>query len=244
MSSALVRSTDLTVKYLSTAVGRDRINRFLQYFSRFLIWYGQRNGFTKENIARITALMAAAGQTRKMMRAGRQIEFFRNAQKSLTIKDEIIRATTVGKNVSMGLWLTFDLLQLIHSIGLYKFESIKDIQARGNRFWFIALLASLIGGAYKINAVNIRLTQEKKLQKSVAAQGAVKSEELANVKKSVAQLESEKGALVYAAVQDSLDILIPASSLEYIKLESGIVGLAGSVTSLMGGYTQLKAVSK
>jgi peroxin-11B len=37
-----------------------------------------------------------------------------------------------------------------------------------------------------------------------------------------------------ATAQDTLDIVLPSSGLEYIKVETGIVGLVGAITSVLG----------
>ena len=49
-------------------------------------------------------------------------------------------------------------------------------------------------------------------------------------------VSSQNVPLVLDLVRDVLDITIPASSLEYVRLESGTVGLAGAITSLIGAY--------
>ncbi|KAL2913227.1 Peroxisomal membrane protein PMP27 [Polyrhizophydium stewartii] len=228
-------------KFLNTTTGRDKVNRFVQYFSRFLVWHAQRSGYTKEAIASLAALMTLAGQTRKMMRVGRQSEFLRAAYRSLSITDEVVRVTTVVKNLGMALWLSQDALQLFHAAGVRKLDNIKTVARRGNTGWLVALLASLVCNLYKINVVNMRLVQERKLLKAVATQ-TVKDDSVESVNKSIAALNREKGDLAFAAVQDSLDILIPATALEYVHIESGIVGLAGAITAIMGGYTHWKSL--
>ncbi|KAJ3147202.1 Peroxisomal membrane protein PMP27 [Geranomyces variabilis] len=96
------------VKYLATSVGRDRIHRFVQYFSRFLVWHGQRNGYEKETLQRLTNLMNNLGSTRKLMRVGRQFEFIRTIQKTASMKDDVARITITVKNVFLALWLLCD----------------------------------------------------------------------------------------------------------------------------------------
>lgn len=43
-----------------------------------------------------------------VFRIGRQLEFLRGAQKSMAIKDDLIRYLSVGKNFGLGMWLVFD----------------------------------------------------------------------------------------------------------------------------------------
>ncbi|KAI8820810.1 peroxisomal biogenesis factor 11 [Fimicolochytrium jonesii] len=107
---------DHLVKYLSTATGRDRIHRFVQYFSRFLVWHGQRNGYDKDLLARLTNLMGALGQTRKLMRVGRQVEFLRTIQKAAGLKDDVTRLTTIVKNTFLSLWLAHDTCQWVSCV--------------------------------------------------------------------------------------------------------------------------------
>jgi hypothetical protein len=48
---------------------------------------------------------------------------------------------------------------------------------------------------------------------------------------------------VFATVQDSIDVFIPAAALDYIQMDSGLLGLMGSITSLMGGFNIWKGFS-
>src|SRR5690349_9608420 len=53
------------LKYTATTVGRDKIYRAVQYFSRFLAWYLLRQGATKETVARFNNLKKTLGLSRK-----------------------------------------------------------------------------------------------------------------------------------------------------------------------------------
>jgi len=53
------------LKYTATTVGRDKIYRGIQYFSRFLAWYLLRQGYTKETVARFNSLKKTLGLSRK-----------------------------------------------------------------------------------------------------------------------------------------------------------------------------------
>ncbi|KAJ3411165.1 Peroxisomal membrane protein PMP27 [Chytridiales sp. JEL 0842] len=225
-------SSDRTVKFLSGTVGRDRINRFVQYFTRYLIWQLQKTGGAeqKDTIERLSKLQANVGLTRKLMRVGRQIEFYRNAVKAMNLKDDVVRVTSILKSVFMSLWLAMDTLQWVHLVGLYKFESIKTINSRSLKFWLAALVVSFIGDIHKLRLNGLRVLAE---QKALAASKG-KDE---SAKKALAALTAERTKLMLATVQDGMDMVLPSSGLEYIKVESGIVGLVGAVTSVMGGYT-------
>lgn len=55
-------------------------------------------------------------------------------------------------------------------------------------------------------------------------------------------LVKERREVETQLLQDSLDALIPASALEYIRISDGLVGLAGFYTSLMGMRSQWRKV--
>ncbi|KAI8848330.1 peroxisomal biogenesis factor 11 [Chytridium lagenaria] len=229
--------SDHLVKFLSTTVGRDRINRFVQYFSRYLAWQLQ-NGTNKDLIEKLVKLQGAIGLTRKVMRTGRQVEFYRTIVKSTGVKDKIVRYTTVSKNIFLSLWLALDTLQWLHNTGINKLDSIKDIGRRAFKFWLAALVVSFVGDLHKLRVNSMRLGIERKAIKFAAT----KREKDESAEKTIKILKAERTKILLATIQDGIDILIPASGLEYVKVETGLVGLAGAITSIIGGYTHWKSL--
>ncbi|KAJ3050417.1 hypothetical protein HDU99_008668 [Rhizoclosmatium hyalinum] len=78
------------------------------------------------------------------------------------------------------------------------------------------------------------------IEDKVASSG--KGDESAVAKKNIKALKVERGKLWITTVQDGVDILLPASGLEYIGLDGGWVGLAGAFTSLLGGYSHWNSI--
>lgn len=234
---------DQTIKFLATNVGRDRINRFVQFFSRFMSWYLTKIGGDKDLIKRFSNLQNALAQTRKIMQIGRQLEFIQGMQKSsTTIKDEILRMLTLIKNASLCFWLTYDMLQWAHTSGVSVLELpiFQKYVKRGNQFWLLALVSSLFGGFYKLRLNGIRLNQELKFVKVNGSKGKQPKDELAE--KNLKSLRAEKTRILIAEAQDGLDMLIPASALEYVNVDPGIVSIAGMITSIIGGYTHWTSI--
>ncbi|EGF79222.1 hypothetical protein BATDEDRAFT_89538 [Batrachochytrium dendrobatidis JAM81] len=230
---------DSIIKFLSTTAGRDKFNRFIQFFTRFLISFGEKRGFSKELLARLTALMNATSQARKLMFLGRQVEFIRSAQKALSLQDEIVRLAVFSKSIFLSLWLSCDFMLWIHTVGIAKFDTIKDITRRSNRFWLCSLVASLMGTVYKLRNINHRSAQEIKVYKAIVS-NKLTDEAVSTVDKTISKLNSERKALFISAIQDSIDLLIPATGLGYITVDSGVIGIAGAITSLIGAYSLYK----
>lgn len=64
MSNAVI-SVQPWLRFTATTVGRDKIYRGVQYFSRFLAWYLLRQGATKETVARFNNLKKTLALSRK-----------------------------------------------------------------------------------------------------------------------------------------------------------------------------------
>jgi peroxin-11B len=63
---------------------------------------------------------------------------------------------------------------------------------------------------------------------------ALKEDEV--LRKEHLMLKAEQPKLVMELLQDSLDVVIPAALLEYLPVSQGVVGLVGTITSLMGVF--------
>ncbi|TPX46912.1 hypothetical protein SeMB42_g03529 [Synchytrium endobioticum] len=226
-------STDLTIKFLATGVGRDRINKLAQYIAQFLEWYFKRQGVTKDTVDKISKLKTHLGIARKLMNVGRQMEMLRGAEKAWGVKDPIVRYTTVAKLTGMALWLTCDNASWANTVGIIKLSNPKDVTDKAMQAWFVALVSSLIGGVYKYRTNAVRLDMALKARRAGTAKG-VKDEA---VEKEIGDLEKERFGIVLGLLQDTLDISVPVSALNWYPLESGMVGLAGIASAAIGIYT-------
>ena len=115
-------------------------------------------------------------------------------------------------------------------------ERLKSVSRNANVSWLAALIISIMGTLHKLRLNNIKLEMEKKAL--VEAKKA--SKDVETVKGNLAALSKERFTLGFAAVQDGLDAFIPASSLEYVKVDPGNVALFASITSIMGACTSLQ----
>ncbi|KAF9577397.1 Peroxisomal membrane protein PMP27, partial [Lunasporangiospora selenospora] len=122
--------------------------------------------------------------------------------------------------------------------GAYKFKSIKRYTELANKFWLSGIVFGFLTGLYKTHQIQIR--------RQTAARG-LKSQgesEKSNARTELKSLDREQHSVNKQLLQDGLDMLIPSSSLEYINLDDGIVGLVGTVTSIMGAQSQWEKVNK
>ncbi|KAG0292122.1 Peroxisomal membrane protein PMP27 [Linnemannia gamsii] len=206
------------LKYTATTVGRDKIYRAVQYFSRFLAWYLLRQGATKETVARFNNLKKTLGLSRKLMRFGKPVEHIENAVKATSVKDEFIRFATIGKQLAYAGYLTLDGIIFIDGSGAYKFKNIKKYSELASRFWLAGIVFGFIGGFSESEKSHAR-TELKAIAK-------------------------EQYSVNKQLLQDGLDMLIPATGLGYLSLDDGAVGLIGTATAIMGAQSQWAKVNK
>ncbi|CAG8710741.1 15871_t:CDS:2, partial [Dentiscutata heterogama] len=64
------------------------------------------------------------------------------------------------------------------------------------------------------------------------------SEQSSSIHSSVNDLRRERKNLIRQLFQDLFDIMIPLTSLGYIHLEDGVVGLAGVFSAIIGAKIQ------
>lgn len=158
----LQMTSDTLNKFLSSTVGRDRTNRLIQYLCKLLIALNS----SPEALGKLNSLQTQFSNTRKVMRIGRQLEFYKTAQKTCSIEDDVIRITTIIKNTGLGLWLLHDSIGWAHSAKLISLNDPKGNNKRGFRFWLLALIASWLNNIHKLRINGIQLLMEQKYHDS------------------------------------------------------------------------------
>ncbi|KAF9949077.1 Peroxisomal membrane protein PMP27 [Mortierella alpina] len=222
------------LKFTATTVGRDKLYRAVQYFSRFLAWYLLQQGYSKETVLRFNNLKKTLALSRKR----KPIEHVEQAVVATAVKDEFLRFCAVGKQLSYAGYLTYDALIFLHGAGAFNFKNIKRYTELANKFWLAGITFSFLSGLYKTRQIQIR--------RSSAARGIKHhgESEKSYARTELKSLAREQHAVTKQLVQDGLDILIPSTGLGYLNLDDGAVGLIGTVTSIMGAEAQWAKVNK
>lgn len=217
------------LKFVATTVGRDKILRTLQYFSRFLAWYLYRTNRPQSSIAPFDATKKTFGATRKLMRVGKFVEHFRAAAVASDAKsmDPVLRVTAVGRQLGYAFYMLFDNACVLDATNIRKFSSAPSLVREGYRAWFTGITFSIASGLYSYYALSLR---------SKAIQSSSDPEKVVEAKK----VDKELNAVKIQLISDLCDITIPASTLGWVDLDDGIVGLAGTTSSLLGVWSTWK----
>lgn len=123
-----------------------------------------------------------------VMRIGRQPEFYLAAQKAALLPDDVARFSGIVKNAGFAIWLLHDSIGWAHSTGIIKVDNVQHLNRRGNQFWFIAVVATLVNELHRLRWNGIKTHMEVKAL--VSAKKKKDDQELLASKTILAQLDA------------------------------------------------------
>jgi len=177
------------------------------------------------------------------MRLGKFVEHFKAASVAADAKgmDPVLKYLVVGRQLGYAFYMTFDALTYFDSVGIRKFEGAARLQKEAYRAWFAGLLCNVAAGVYTLYHLQVAAKKKTDSQDAEKAVEMKKLEKYAetNTLSSETTLTSayrERGATQLQLISDLCDCTVPSSALGYANFDDGIIGLAGSVSSLIGLY--------
>lgn len=215
------------LRFVATTVGRDKLLRTLQYFSRFYAWYLYRTNQPETAIAPYNAVKKQFGTTRKILRVGKFIEHLKAAALAADNKgpiDPVLRYLAIGRQLGYAGYLTLDTVSVVDAIGFRKIDGVKRLQESAYRSWFSGLVCSVIASVYTL----YRLSEKQKTLDLKEGEGVVEAK----------KLEKESSAARIQLFSDLSDLVIPASAIGLANFDDGFVGIAGTTSSLIGLWSQ------
>ena len=132
----------------------------------------------------------------------------------------------------------------LDAAGIRPLASAKRLQKEAYKFWFTGLVFNAVAGVYTLWLLRLR---EQGIDKK-EGEGAVESKKLERYqlwhsfrrRNSLTKPSRERATTNLQLVSDLCDLTVPSAALGYANLDDGIVGLAGTVSSLIGLYTTWK----
>ncbi|KAI9800952.1 MAG: Peroxisomal membrane protein PMP27 [Piccolia ochrophora] len=216
------------LRYVATTVGRDKLLRTLQYFSRFYAWYLFRTNHPTSSIAPYEAIKKHFGLSRKLMRVGKNVEHFKAAATAADAKgtDPVLRYCAVGRQLGYAVYLSLDTITYLDAASIRPSPAAKSLQRNAYRAWLVGLLFSAASGTYTLQ----RLASRQAALSKKDGEGAVE----------LKRVERDRDAARWQLVSDVCDMTIPGAALGWggHVLDDGLVGLAGTVSSVIGVWGQ------
>ncbi|KPI39213.1 Peroxisomal membrane protein PMP27 [Cyphellophora attinorum] len=194
------------LRYVATTIGRDKVLRTIQYFSRFYAWYLYRTNNPERLIQPWATLKVQFALVRKVLRAGKFVEHVRagselyDAASKTRSGDQITAYLQILRQVGYAGYLFFDMLTLPDALGVKKYTSAKRLQATAYRMWLLGLAASASAGVYTHYKLQARL-------KGISVKDPEGRVERLNVAK-------QQKATNMQLVSDLCDLTVPVHSLD------------------------------
>lgn len=220
--------------------------RTLQYFSRFYAWYLYRTNRPQSAIDAYNAIKKQFGTTRKILRIGKFVEHLKAAALAADNKspiDPVLRYLAIGRQLGYAGYLTLDTITVVDVIGVKKLAAAKRLQESAYRSWMAGLACSAIAGVYTL----WRLQEKEKTLDRKEGEGVVEAKKLEKYVIGPQPLFDNHGILTAAReraaariqlISDLCDLTVPISALGLASLDDGIVGIAGTISSLIGVWAQ------
>ncbi|EXJ64117.1 hypothetical protein A1O7_00453 [Cladophialophora yegresii CBS 114405] len=230
VADALVYHPAVThyLRYVATTVGRDKVLRTIQYFSRFYAWYLYRTNNPTSAILPWAVIKTQLSLTRKILRVGKFVEHIRagseiyDAAMKSNNGDKVTQYLQILRQIGYTGYLFFDTMTVLDAMGVKKDPRAKSVQATAYRFWFTGLAASALAGLYN----TYKLRERTKAVDEKDAEAKVEKVKIAR----------QQQAVNIQLISDLCDLTVPSTNLGYANFDDGIIGLAGTLSSLLGVY--------
>lgn len=225
------------LRFAATTVGRDKLMRTVQYFARFYVWYRLRTNATTAEVAPWSALKGVLGKARKLLQAGKNMEHFKSAVaasqdpklSTQAVGSPVLRYATVGRQLSYASYLTIELIMLPETLGVRKLENramATRLKRDSTRLWTLGLLCSVFAQLFTLRRLKER---EARIDRK-DGEGVVESKRIAK----------ERQSSHLQLICDACDLTNTTSSLGWTNFDDGVVGLAGTLSGVIGIYNQWK----
>jgi len=231
-----------TLEWFKKTDGRDKLYRFVQYFSKYVIQVLKEHGADKDIIERLNKGASAVGLTRKLLRFFRAAEYTQEFLKAFDIKDDVEKYGSLAKSFFLALWMVCDHIQWLNKVGYLKLGATPKIDEWHSKGWLFGLLIGVLITLYKLRIVLTSLADAN----SIAYRAAQDSNPsaLKDANKQINEQTDKRNKLYMSFIKGSVDAVIPAQRLAWLPVSDGTVGLAGAITSVIGAYDTWPAAKK
>ncbi|KAE8159767.1 peroxisomal biogenesis factor 11 [Aspergillus tamarii] len=216
------------LRFVATTVGRDKLLRTAQYFSQFYIWHLYRRNYRQSVIDPYSAVRKQLGTTRKILRLGNflgNLQTLGRVMSKTNSNEPVLEYLAIGGQLGFGGYLFFDNITAIKAIGIHKLPSAERLDILADKFWAAGLICSIMTCIY-----TLLHSQPGKRTKREDDEPDLDDKTRAK-KRSAAWIQ---------LISDLCDLTVPGKTLGCTALDDGIVGIAGTMSSLIGVWSQWK----
>ncbi|GMG27155.1 unnamed protein product [Aspergillus oryzae var. brunneus] len=159
--------------------------------------------------------------------------------------EPVLKYLAIGGQLGFAGYLVFDNITSIKAIGIHKLPSAERLDILADKFWAAGLIFSIMACLYILvhtqpkkrakPAERERYSDENKCAKYVRSLYILHAVQSAN--RSTCRERSDAWIQL---ISDLCDLTVPGKSLGCTAFNDGLVGLAGTMSSLIGAWSQWK----
>ena len=166
-----------------------------------------------------------------VFRMGKSLEQMDAARKTLHARDSFVRVVVPLSKIASGLYLFCDHFVWVARMKLGSLDEKRWSRAAA-RFWLLSLILCLARDVYEF--ICVFAAESRRLKQN--SKSLLPSSRPSPLGTCISVLAHHQ-PLVLDTVKNSADIFIPLDSLQYLKLPAGVIGLLGTLSSIIGLYT-------
>jgi peroxin-11B len=159
--------------------------------------------------------------------------------------DKIAQYLQLLRQIGYGGYMFFDTMTVLDAMGVKKEPRAKSVQATAYRFWLAGLVASALSGIYN----TYKLREKAKTVDEKDAEAKVEKVKITRyvqrrerrflhfpAQRDTDSKRRQQQAVTIQLVSDLCDLTVPSTALGYANFDDGLIGLAGTLSSLLGVY--------
>lgn len=232
------------IKFLDTTAGREKLLRFLQYFSRLLSF--------SLNSVKARSLQLQFLLIRKVLRFLKPLNHIQLASRlydnKLSNQDSLIRYSQIWRNIFLCLYLSLDQINLLRLLKILPYNNATISNNKNNKSneliqfkiprwanycWFFSILSGIVSDLKTIQNSDTELEYISSSTQNGNVSEKDKND-LEETKALISQIRDKKYTSTKKLLWDLLDCIIVLNNLNYLKSRDDIVGLSGMITSIFG----------
>lgn len=163
-----------------------------------------------------------------MFRIGKSLDHLKKASRTIHLTDPVLRLAITLAQINRGFYLLFDHIIWAGRVGLVKVD-LEYWKRFSSKFWFVALILGLARDAYELL---LAYQLEKRRQRETSHSSEEPPSHI-----TILTVLQHNPSVVLDAIKNGADFFIPPYHIGLINLPSGIIGLLGTISSLVALYT-------
>ncbi|XP_044518423.1 peroxisomal membrane protein 11A isoform X1 [Gracilinanus agilis] len=235
---------DTFTRFTNQTQGRDRLFRAIQYTCMLLRYLLESKADREKVVMKLKKLESSVSSGRKWFRLGNVVHAVQATQQSIRVSDLVPRLCLTIANLNRVIYFVCDTILWVRSVGLVADINKEKWRKWAARHYYYSLLLNIIRDVYEVSLQMEQIAQEKAKREKSMPQNHLgpciadeETEWLQSFLLLLFRSLRKHPPLLLDTVKNLCDILNPLDQLGIYKSNSGIIGLGGLLSSIVGMIT-------